>query len=215
MMGRLARIVAALALAACASAELPFDFLYSPATSYRTNYPHVYEALLQRQGHSTGRVVEVGVATGIHAQGALDRASANIEQLYLVDPTILPQLADRLKKWPMEFNATKVTMFKDTSLSAVHNIPDNSVDWIYIDGVHTYDSVRANCRAWWPKLKIGGLFSGHDYCNSRMEVRGQHSNVPWCGRYINGTRAGSEKQSQMGSYRAANEFTRDYNLQVS
>jgi predicted O-methyltransferase YrrM len=40
---------------------------------------------------------------------------------------------------------------------------DNSLDFIYIDGNHAYDYVVQDMKLWWPKLKKGGLFAGHDY----------------------------------------------------
>lgn len=38
-----------------------------------------------------------------------------------------------------------------------------SVDFVFIDGGHEYESVRDDIRAWLPKLKPGGLMAGHDY----------------------------------------------------
>ena len=40
---------------------------------------------------------------------------------------------------------------------------DGSLDCVYIDADHSRESVAADLRAWWPKLKSGGLFCGHDY----------------------------------------------------
>ena len=40
---------------------------------------------------------------------------------------------------------------------------DESLDYIYIDGNHAYDYVKQDMELWWPKLKPGGLFAGHDY----------------------------------------------------
>lgn len=48
-------------------------------------------------------------------------------------------------------------------------VPDNSVDWIYLDGNHTYDAVRADVLAWYPKVKRGGLFCGHDWNPDRPD----------------------------------------------
>lgn len=41
---------------------------------------------------------------------------------------------------------------------------DESLDFIYIDGyAHTGQLGGATLEQWWPKLKPGGIFSGHDY----------------------------------------------------
>lgn len=38
-------------------------------------------------------------------------------------------------------------------------------DLIYIDAAHDYISVAYDLRIWWPKVKKGGILSGHDYEN--------------------------------------------------
>lgn len=59
---------------------------------------------------------------------------------------------------------------KLTSDDAVQNFLDDSVDYIFIDGLHTYEQVLKDCRNYYPKLKAGGLLSGHDY-RTISEVR--------------------------------------------
>ena len=41
--------------------------------------------------------------------------------------------------------------------------PDNFFDYVYVDARHDYKGVSEDLDAWWPKLKDGGIFSGHDY----------------------------------------------------
>lgn len=40
---------------------------------------------------------------------------------------------------------------------------ENSVDCLFIDAGHSYTSVKADIEAWLPKMKNGGIMSGHDY----------------------------------------------------
>jgi len=40
---------------------------------------------------------------------------------------------------------------------------DELFDFVYIDACHFYKAVKADLTVWWPKLKPGGLFAGHDY----------------------------------------------------
>jgi predicted O-methyltransferase YrrM len=39
------------------------------------------------------------------------------------------------------------------------------VDFVFIDADHEYDSVVKDINAWLPKIKQGGIISGHDYFN--------------------------------------------------
>lgn len=54
-------------------------------------------------------------------------------------------------------------VIQDESMRAAARIADSSVDWVFIDALHDYGSVRDDIRAWAPKVKPGGLISGHDY----------------------------------------------------
>lgn len=49
------------------------------------------------------------------------------------------------------------------SLDAARGFDPASLDVVYIDGAHDYDSVVADLAAWTPKVKPGGLIAGHDY----------------------------------------------------
>lgn len=43
------------------------------------------------------------------------------------------------------------------------NFDDDSVDAIFIDAGHSYESVYNDIKSWLPKIKNGGIISGHDY----------------------------------------------------
>ena len=38
-----------------------------------------------------------------------------------------------------------------------------SPGFVFIDGAHDYDSVRADLEAWWPRVAPGGILAGHDW----------------------------------------------------
>jgi hypothetical protein len=50
-----------------------------------------------------------------------------------------------------------------TSLEASNLYEDNSLDFVFIDASHKYEDVKKDLVAWYPKVKSGGIFAGHDY----------------------------------------------------
>jgi hypothetical protein len=56
-----------------------------------------------------------------------------------------------------------LTPIRKPSLEAVTRYQDASLDFVFIDAAHDYDSVKADILAWKPKVKPGGYLGGHDY----------------------------------------------------
>ena len=50
-----------------------------------------------------------------------------------------------------------------SSVKASALFPDGGVDFCFIDGDHSRESVTADLNAWWPKVRPGGMLAGHDY----------------------------------------------------
>lgn len=59
-----------------------------------------------------------------------------------------------------------ITDIKSNSWEAAEQFEDHSLDFVYIDADHKYDSVKRDIIAWLPKVKNGGIISGHDYYNA-------------------------------------------------
>jgi len=55
-----------------------------------------------------------------------------------------------------------VRILRQTSVQATIGIPDESLDMVYIDGNHLYPYVIIDLWGYWPKLREGGIMSGHD-----------------------------------------------------
>jgi len=55
------------------------------------------------------------------------------------------------------------TAYRTTSIEASKQYEDNSLDFVFIDAAHDYDSVKADIEAWIGKVKEGGILAGHDY----------------------------------------------------
>lgn len=75
---------------------------------------------------------------GHHRQGMLDRAKIKLD----------------------EYDATLVKKF---SVEAALDFDANSLDFVYIDANHVFDAVVLDIISWTPKVKKGGIVSGHDY----------------------------------------------------
>jgi Methyltransferase domain len=68
-----------------------------------------------------------------------------------------------LARFEDELRRGRVVIHRETSVGAAPAVADGSLDWVYVDGDHTYDGVRADLEAWAPKLKPSGLLTGDDY----------------------------------------------------
>ncbi len=129
----------------------------------------------------TGRGVEVGVAEGHFSECILKSWVGR--ELLLVDPYQWQfskldrsdkeqqqhdfnygQAVYRMVNSPWCRSRHKFVVKK--SVEAAAEIPDVSLDFVYIDAKHDYRSVWADLTAWYPKVKVGGVIAGHDYKNS-------------------------------------------------
>lgn len=61
-------------------------------------------------------------------------------------------------------------ILRERSIDAAAQILDGSLDFVFIDATHEYKEVLADLRAWWPKLRTGGVCAGHDFLNLEYGV---------------------------------------------
>ena len=123
--------------------------------------------------NKTGLVgVEVGVADAQNAENILKKL--DMKMLYLVDSydTRIKEEYEqnmivafkRMKKYK---NRTKFII--EDSVNASFKIPEQ-VDFVYIDGDHSYDGVKRDIQAYYPLVKDGGIIGGHDFYGSFFGV---------------------------------------------
>lgn len=48
-------------------------------------------------------------------------------------------------------------------MEAAKLFKDESLNFVYIDGDHAYESVREDIEAWYPKISPNGIIAGDDY----------------------------------------------------
>ena len=53
------------------------------------------------------------------------------------------------------------------SVEAAKQFKDGSLDFVFLDADHSYEAVRADIAAWWPKVRLRGVLGGHDYRDER------------------------------------------------
>jgi predicted O-methyltransferase YrrM len=56
-----------------------------------------------------------------------------------------------------------IKTFKGTSKEWASEFKPESLDFVYVDGLHTYDRVKSDIQNYLPKLKSNRIFAGHDY----------------------------------------------------
>jgi len=123
------------------------------------------------------KCAEVGIGYGFHAKEILD--NTNIDKLYLVDPMVpyypdgftddvmryggFDKLVNNIKNH-LSVHENRYTWFREYSLNITdEQIPDESLDAVFLDGDHSYNAVIQDLPFWWKKLRRGGLLLGDDY----------------------------------------------------
>lgn len=77
-------------------------------------------------------------------------------------------LMDAAYQKTLENTAGKdVEILRGESLEYAPSIPDGSLDFVFIDGNHNLPYSIADLHAWTPKVRKGGIVSGHDYLVKR------------------------------------------------
>jgi len=122
-----------------------------------------------------GEGAEIGVYRGEYSHHLLSTWLGR--RLHLIDPwTSLDNYQDCLSASDQENElrltdtierlkvfADRYRIHRKLSLEAVNEFQDSELDFVYIDANHAYDYVRADLDAWFPKVKRGGIFAGHDF----------------------------------------------------
>lgn len=123
----------------------------------------------------TGEGVEIGTHRGDFSEQILEKWKG--KKLYCVDPwQDLPDYKAKennlgegtredhfieAKRKLLKFG-DKCKIVRNVSEYAVNNFKARSLDFVYLDGNHSYLAVKNELYHWWSKIKKGGIISGHD-----------------------------------------------------
>jgi hypothetical protein len=160
---------------------------------------------LLKQHNLKGKGIEIGVGRGEFSKHLLELTE--LEKIYSIDPWDISKSQYR-SKWTQEklnevyelamLNlkpfGSRSKVVKSTSAEALKMFDDKSIDFIYIDALHDYESVKQDIELWWPKVKSGGILAGHDYTKRIAE---------------------KEKDAEFGVIKAVNESVKELNVNLN
>ena len=115
---------------------------------------------------------EIGVFQGSYSRIILASSPAHLylidkwtgyPGIYEEDPVTKNNLAACGELVCKEFTQPNVTIAKEWSIDAARSFADGFFDWVYIDANHSWPGITTDIWSWWPKVKSGGWFTGHDY----------------------------------------------------
>lgn len=134
---------------------------------------------LNRSGKQDLVGVEIGVQAGWNALDIL--RNLPIKKLYLIDPYLdYPDYHEygnskenqKILDWCKKNCKRILRKYKDKimfinlfSEEAAKIFKDGELDFVYIDGNHSYKYVKKDIKLYYPKVKIGGVIGGDDYSN--------------------------------------------------
>ena len=121
--------------------------------------------------------VELGVQKGIFASQTLEKWKS-VKSYHLIDlwkpqknykdiannmdhDQNYRETLSRMK--PFEKRGVQIKVCRNLTSVCVHEYPNEFFDYVYVDARHDFKGVYMDLNQWWPKLKPGGVFAGHDY----------------------------------------------------
>jgi len=145
-------------------------------------YPELYRGMVRRFGDGS-HFVEVGswkgrsavfLAVEIHNSGKRIRLDCvdtwdgsdehKVEDGVVYEPLL--KVKDGLyNEFIRNIRPVKkiIKPIRMTSVEASGIYDDESLDFVFIDAAHDYDSVKEDITHWLPKVRKGGVLAGHDY----------------------------------------------------
>ena len=77
----------------------------------------------------------------------------------------LPSLLKNISRFQLD---DYIKVMVETSKFASEKIK-NEIDFLFIDGSHTFESARSDYESWKEKIRVGGILTIHDIYDSELE----------------------------------------------
>jgi cephalosporin hydroxylase len=140
------------------------------------DFQDIYSRVIDEFHHSGGVFVEVGSWLGRSAAYFADQVfekspwditlhcvdtweGSEEHQLYVAQHDVYAEFCENVDGW---IRGGYIVPVRKPSVEAAKDYEDESLVGVFIDASHEYEDVLADIRAWWPKVKQGGYFGGHD-----------------------------------------------------
>lgn len=137
-----------------------------PFTGRRETSRDFLAQIFYELGYKIG--AEIGVHRGEYSKRLLE-LNPNLK-LYCIDPWTPYVHHSTQRRQDRHFAAARQALtglnaefLVKTSLEALKDISDNSLDFVYIDGLHEFDDVILDIIGWNRKVRSGGVIAAHDY----------------------------------------------------
>lgn len=113
---------------------------------------------------------KVGAEIGVYKGGYSETLCKAGLKLYSIDPWFYPDLPFKNRGEEINYKRTQsrlapydCAVIRKTSMEAVKDFANDSLDFVYIDGNHDFMHTTEDIWEWSKKVKRGGIISGHDY----------------------------------------------------
>jgi predicted O-methyltransferase YrrM len=138
------------------------------------NYEKIFDRAVNIANQKSN-FLEIGCFLGKSTKYLCDKIKSSNKEidLYVIDLFVAQEIecqnielkagTDTLNIFKKNLTGFDINITKGDSNIVFSKFKDEYFDFIFIDGNHEYEYVKSDLKNFYPKLKSGGIFAGHDY----------------------------------------------------